>query len=71
MADTPAEHADASARQVEATACDTCGTTTSDPSSVLLSWTRSLERGLVVWTCGDCSRRHARSIEARLDSQWW
>jgi len=24
-----------------------------------------------VWTCPACSRRFLRSIEGKLDSQWW
>jgi hypothetical protein len=23
------------------------------------------------WVCGDCTRRYVRSIEAKLDQQWW
>lgn len=35
-----------------------------------LTWTRSTERGRTVWTCVDCSRRHLRAIEGKLDSDW-
>ncbi len=34
-------------------------------------WTTSLERGRTVVVCPGCTRRHARSIEARLDLEWW
>jgi hypothetical protein len=23
------------------------------------------------WICNDCTRRYVRSIEAKLDQQWW
>jgi hypothetical protein len=23
------------------------------------------------WVCTECTRRYVRSIEAKLDSQWW
>jgi hypothetical protein len=36
-----------------------------------LTWTRGTERGQVVWTCDTCSRAHLRSIEAKLDRDWW
>jgi hypothetical protein len=43
-----------------------------DPvAAACLTWTRSTERGKVVWTCDRCSRAHLRSIEAKLDQAWW
>jgi hypothetical protein len=23
------------------------------------------------WVCADCTRRHVRAIEAKLDQNWW
>ncbi len=57
--------------QSETTICVTCGTAPTDPATARLSWARGVERGRVVWTCADCSRRHVRSIEGKLDSEWW
>ncbi len=36
-----------------------------------LEWVRGVERGRPVWTCPTCSRENLRSIEGKLDSQWW
>ena len=48
------------------------GTAAADPVAVArLTWTRSTDRGEVVWTCDRCSRAHLRSIEAKLDQAWW
>ncbi|HRW20213.1 MAG TPA: hypothetical protein P5181_15365 [Dermatophilaceae bacterium] len=52
--------------------CATCGTTpATDDGAALLTWARGSERGRTVWTCPDCARRHLRSIEGKLDSEWW
>ncbi|WP_370893605.1 hypothetical protein [Janibacter sp. GXQ6167] len=50
--------------------CAMCGTSTRDPSE-LLTWVMGSESGRTIWTCAQCSRRHVRSIEAKLDSTWW
>ena len=57
----------------EAMVCGTCGGTpaAAQRAAALLSWARGTELGRVVWTCPECSRRHLRSIEGKLDSQWW
>jgi len=50
-------------------ACSTCGATTSSPP---IDWMREIDpRRGTVWVCPSCARRHLRSIEARLDQQWW
>jgi hypothetical protein len=36
-----------------------------------LTWARGVERGRVTWTCDRCARTHLRSIEGKLDPQWW
>lgn len=50
--------------------CAMCGKSSRDPGE-LLTWVMSSENGRTVVTCDECSRRHVRSIEAKLDSQWW
>ncbi|PID96793.1 MAG: hypothetical protein CSA84_03200 [Actinomycetales bacterium] len=53
--------------------CDTCGAVAvaGEQAEATLTWSRGIEQGRVVWTCARCSREHVRSIEGRLDSQWW
>ncbi|HQV92337.1 MAG TPA: hypothetical protein PLA46_12195 [Phycicoccus sp.] len=55
-------------------ACVTCGRLAGGDdagAAALLTWSRGVENGRVVWTCDVCTRRHARSIEGKLDSAWW
>jgi hypothetical protein len=54
-----------------AVVCDTCGDTPEDVGLAQLTWTRGTENGRDIWTCAQCSRRHLRSIEGKLDSSWW
>ncbi|AKT51401.1 hypothetical protein [Arsenicicoccus sp. oral taxon 190] len=53
--------------------CSSCGRQAEGPDLAVarVSWTFGVERGRPVWTCAECSRRHARSIEAKLDAEWW
>lgn len=53
--------------------CATCGDRPrADAASLArLTWSRGTENGREVWTCPDCSRRHLRGIEGKLDSAWW
>jgi hypothetical protein len=51
--------------------CGTCGRTPEDEGSARLTWALGVEAGRQVWTCERCSRLHLRSIEGKLDSQWW
>lgn len=50
--------------------CDLCGdySATDDPP---ITWLSSIEQGRRKTFCPDCSRQHLRSIEAKLDSEWW
>ncbi|MDX6320013.1 MAG: hypothetical protein QOD35_3413 [Nocardioidaceae bacterium] len=41
-----------------------------DPT-VPLSWAVSIEAGRTRTYCEACAREHLRSIEAKLDSEWW
>lgn len=36
-----------------------------------LTWTTSTENGRERAYCDTCSREHLRSIESKLDSEWW
>lgn len=51
--------------------CATCGRTSGGVSAARLTWALGLEKGRPVWTCDVCSREHLRSIEGKLDSDWW
>ncbi|MEU3887287.1 hypothetical protein [Streptomyces sp. NPDC029041] len=52
--------------------CARCGTSaevlTVNPP---LTWTYSMEDGALRHYCDACSRENLRSIEGRLDSDWW
>lgn len=53
--------------------CSSCGTTPAPPDQARarLTWTRSVERGRTLWACERCSRENLRSIESKLDPDWW
>ena len=53
--------------------CASCGRAPRDDveASALLTWSRATEGSRTVWTCPECTRTHARSIEGKLDSAWW
>lgn len=48
--------------------CARCGTTSDE---LPLTWSSSAERGGIVYYCQTCSRENLRSIEGRLDEEWW
>jgi hypothetical protein len=50
--------------------CDFCGRQV-EGEEPPLTWTTSVERGRVRRYCDQCSRAHLRSMEAKLDSEWW
>jgi hypothetical protein len=50
--------------------CDFCGTTAPGPE-LPLTWSTSLENGQPKTYCERCAREHLRSIESKLDSEWW
>lgn len=53
-----------------ATTCAFCGTVDpGDPPP--LTWVSSTERGTTRWYCARCARENLRSIESKLDSEWW
>jgi hypothetical protein len=51
--------------------CDLCGATATEESTVPLTWSTAVENGRTKVFCADCSRRHLRAIEGKLDSEWW
>ena len=58
-------------QNVERIVCGSCGSVPDDPERARPSWSFGIERGRRTWTCVACSRRHLRSIEGKLDSDWW
>ena len=49
--------------------CSWCGATA--PDGVPMTWSmQTSERG-VQTLCESCTRTNVRSIEAKLDSEWW
>ncbi len=51
-------------------ACAYCGAV-ADGEQPPLTWVSAVERGRTQWFCERCAREHLRSIEAKLDSEWW
>ena len=53
--------------------CASCGTTPApeDEAMARLSWSKSVEGSRTQWTCDRCSRDNIRSIESKLDGDWW
>ena len=52
----------------QAVTCALCGATS---DTLPLGWSTSRERGRTVHHCERCSREHVRSMESKLDSEWW
>ena len=50
--------------------CDHCGRVESDVAALLV-WSSAQERGRVRWYCDTCSRTHLRSMEGKLDREYW
>lgn len=55
----------------EPVVCATCGTPAPDVESERFAWSLAVERGRSVWTCPRCARDNLRSIEAKLEQDWW
>jgi hypothetical protein len=53
----------------EGRVCAGCGTVAAAGEG--LTWLCSVEDGGRRYFCDTCSRTHLRSIEGRLDSDWW
>lgn len=50
--------------------CDFCGAQEDDDAATL-AWSTAVERGRTRTFCATCSREHLRSMEGKLDSEWW
>ncbi len=57
----------------DAVVCDFCGRRAPlDRGDQLpLAWSTAKESGRDKVFCTECSRRYVRSMEAKLDSEWW
>jgi hypothetical protein len=69
----------------ETLVCSTCGRRPEpgEEAAARLTWSRELtgsrdhgstdelSDAAVTWTCERCSRAHLRSIESKLDPEWW
>lgn len=53
-----------------AVTCSFCGAR-AEGESPPVTWVMSVENGHRRVFCEHCSREHLRSIEGKLDSQWW
>lgn len=51
-------------------ACSRCGALVAG-SAPPLGWSPGTERGRPAWLCPGCARENLRSIEAKLDEEWW
>lgn len=50
--------------------CDNCGRREND-AALRLTWSTSVERGRTLHFCDVCSREHVRSMEGKLDREYW
>jgi hypothetical protein len=50
--------------------CSFCGRQEADEAKTL-TWTTSVENGRKRVYCDACSRQHLRSMEGKLDSEFW
>lgn len=51
--------------------CAVCALVADDVERARVTWSLAREGDGEQWTCPDCTRAHARGIEARLDAHWW
>lgn len=56
----------------EVRTCARCeGTAGAPPGGLPVGWSLATERGGVAFHCAACTRANLRSIESRLDEEWW
>jgi hypothetical protein len=48
--------------------CSACGRTSAEPGA---TWSSQVDERGLTWVCDECTRQHIRSIEGRLDIDWW
>lgn len=53
-----------------AVTCSFCGAQ-AEGDTAPLTWVSAVERGQPKLFCERCAREHLRSIESKLDSEWW
>jgi hypothetical protein len=53
--------------------CSSCGTIPppEKQAAARLTWSRGTDGRRTTWTCERCSRENLRSIESKLDPDWW
>ncbi|HZI98007.1 MAG TPA: hypothetical protein VFD41_10845 [Actinomycetales bacterium] len=51
-------------------ACSRCGALVEGPTPPL-GWSSGVERSRQTWICEACARENLRSIEGKLDEDWW
>ena len=51
--------------------CSDCGASFPMDAARQLAWSLGWEKGRQIHTCPECARAFLRSIEAKLDSEWW
>ncbi|MFD6170707.1 hypothetical protein [Streptomyces coeruleorubidus] len=72
MTSSPGDGDDGCAAESRPLVCDRCGTSAGTVADgPPLTWTWSVENGVRRCFCERCSRENLRSIEGRLDSDWW
>ena len=49
--------------------CTLCGRRAE--GTALLTWSSARGPRGTTWTCTDCTRRHLRALEAKLDEEHW
>jgi hypothetical protein len=50
--------------------CQVCGRQPADAVEQL-GWAMDRRHGRVSWTCPGCAARNIRSLEAKLEPEWW
>jgi hypothetical protein len=51
--------------------CAFCGQVAEGGDEPPITWTSAVEQGTLRHFCDRCSREHLRSMESKLDSEWW
>jgi len=54
----------------QSVSCQVCGRAPTDDAD-RFSWVMDRRDGRVSWTCPHCATENIRSLEAKLDPEWW